>query len=79
MAGTEETGTQRSQKMGKGAMGIRILGQIKLTPRWEMILCGCTAEVDGIVSRGRCGHPPDGNQAEGREGRNGLRRVEYLT
>ena len=50
-----------------------------------MILCGCTTEVDGIVSRGGCRHgappppPPDENQTEIGEGRSGLRISEYLT
>ena len=44
----------------------------------RMIPCGCTTELYGRVARGGCGHPPppDGNQAEGREWRSGLRRVE---
>ena len=35
MAGAEETGTQRSQKMGQGAMGLEMLGRRQVTPRWE--------------------------------------------
>ena len=34
MAGAEETGTQRIQKTKQGIMGIRILGQIQVTPMW---------------------------------------------
>ena len=35
MAGAEEeTGPQRSQKMGQGAMGIGMLGRMQVTPRW---------------------------------------------
>ena len=29
----EETGTQRSQKMGQGAMGLGMLGRRQVTPR----------------------------------------------
>ena len=76
----EETWTQRSQKMGQGDMGIGILGRIQLTPRWEndpVWLHGGSRRDSG---QGQVrAPPPDGNQAEGREGRSGLRRVEYLT
>ena len=42
-----------------------------------MILCGYTTEVAGRVARDGCRHPPPkGNQAEGGEGRSGLRRME---
>ena len=34
VAGTEETGMQRSQKMGQGVMGIGMLGRRQGTPRW---------------------------------------------
>ena len=51
-----------------------------------MILCGCTTEVDGIVARGGCGHPPRQKSGGGRisaekggEGQTRLRRVEMLT
>ena len=31
----EETGMQRSQNIGQGAMGIGIMGGRQVTPRWE--------------------------------------------
>ena len=34
MAGEEETGMQRIQRMGQAAMGFGMLGRIKVTPRW---------------------------------------------
>ena len=35
MAGAEETGKQRSQKMGQGEMGLGMLGRIQVIPKWE--------------------------------------------
>ena len=35
VAGADVTGKQRSHKMGQGEMGISILGQIQVIPRWS--------------------------------------------
>ena len=75
----EETWTQRSQKMGQGDMGIGILGRIQLTPRWENDPVWLHGGSIQDSFQGQVRAPPYGNQAEGREGRSGLRRVEYLT
>ena len=34
VAGAEKAGTQRSKKMGKGVMGLGMLGRRYVTPRW---------------------------------------------
>ena len=34
MAGAEETETQRSKIMRKGAMGLGMMGRIQVTPTW---------------------------------------------
>ena len=80
VAGTEETGTQRIHKMGQVVMGLGIMGQIQVTPRWVN---------DPVWLHNRCRResgqgqvwapPPQGNQAEVGEVRSGLIIVELLT
>ena len=58
MAGAEETGTQRSQKMGQGAMGIEILGRRQVTPRWENDPVWLHGGIRWESGQGRLWHPP---------------------
>ena len=65
-------------RMGQGKMGLGILGQRKVTPRWvndPVWLHGGSKLESG---QGRVWAPPspDGNQAEGGEGRSGFRILE---
>ena len=77
MAGAEETGTQKSQKMGHGVMSLMMLGRIQVTPIWENGPVWMSNESRRKSGQGQVRPPPlDGNQAEGGEGRSGLRRVE---
>ena len=81
MAGAEDTGTQRSQRMGQGEMGLGMLGRRQVNPRWEndpVWLHGGSIRESG-QGRVRATPPPGVNQVEGVEGRIGLTRVEKLT
>ena len=70
----EETGTQRIQKMGQGAMGLGMMRRGKVTPRWEndtVWLHGGSRRESG-QGRVRAPPPPQGGyQAEGGEGGHG--------
>ena len=48
-----------------------------------MIMCACTTEVDGIVARGGCRHPPSPRRKSGegrrRADRDKKRIVAYVT
>ena len=54
----EETGTQRSHGMGKGAMGIGMMGRRQVTPKWENDTVWLHGGVDGRVARGGYRHLP---------------------
>ena len=80
MAGAEDTEIQMSQRTGKGAMDIGMLGRRQVMPMWANDTVWLPVIVYGRLSRGGCRHPPlDGKQAEGGEGRSGLRRVVSLS
>ena len=58
VAGAEETGAQRSQNMGQGAMGLGILGRRHVTPGWannSVWLHGGSRQESG---QGRVQAPP---------------------
>ena len=75
----EETETQRSQKMGHGWMGLFMLGQRQVVPRWanDPVWLHIGSRQESGQGRVRA-PPPEGNKAEGREGRIGLIIMEYL-
>ena len=74
----EDTGTQRSQKMGKGATGIGMLGRRQVKPRWENdpVWLHDRSRQESGQGQVRSPHPPDGNQAKGGEGRIRAERVK---
>ena len=73
----KETGTQWSQTMGKGEMGLGILGQRQVTTRWENDPVWLHNGSIWVIGQGRvrAPPPPEGNKAEGREGQSRLRRM----
>ena len=65
--------------MGQVAMGLGMLGRRQVTPRWKndpVCLHGGSIRESG--QERVWSPPPEGNQAEGGEGRIRLRRMEYL-
>ena len=68
---------QRSQKRGQGEMGIGMLGQRQVTPRWENDPVWLHNRSRQESGQGRMRAPsPDINQAEGGEGRIRLKIME---
>ena len=60
--------------MGQGEMGIRMMGRRQVTPRWANDPVWLHRRSRRESGQGRVREPPpDGNQAEGGEGRSGLR------
>ena len=68
--------TQRSKKMGQGAMGLETMGWIEVKPRWanHPVLLHNGSRQESIQGRVQA-PPPEENLTEVREGRRGLRRV----
>ena len=66
--------------MGKGAMGLRIMGQRQVTPRWENDPVWLHDGSRQEIGRGRVQEPPQTKirrrSEKGGEGRSGLRRIE---
>ena len=63
--------------MGQVSMGIVMLGQRQVTPRWanDPVWMHEGSRQESDQGRVRA-PPPEGNRAEGGEGRSGLRRMK---
>ena len=76
----EETGINSIQKMGQGYMGLGMLVQRQVMPRWvnDNFCLNDVSRRDSVQGRVRSAPspPPYRNQVEGGEGQSGSRRME---
>ena len=81
MAGTGDTGKYQSQSPMKEGMGLGILVQIQVTPRWEIDPVWIHVGRNGREGQGGCRYLPPlvRKRAEGGEGRSGSIIVAYVT
>ena len=65
----------------QGAMGLGMLGQIQVTPRWSNDPVWRHVGMNGREGQGGCGYLPSlvRKRAEGGEGRSGSIIVAYVT
>ena len=66
--------------MGQGVIGIGMLGRRQMTPRWvnDPVWMHTESTRESGYGRAQATPPPEGNQAEGGEGRSRLKIMEYL-